>query len=158
MGFKKLFCTVVWACISLQAQIAFAQLKTYQFEQIDSLQKVEERNIVVFIHTDWCKYCQAMKNTSFKNDSIVKLLNTKFYFIDLNAEEQRNINFQKQTFKYKPTGRNTGIHELAEELATIDGKISFPTICVLNPDNEIVLQYDQFLNSKDLQIIFTRLQ
>jgi thioredoxin-related protein len=57
-----------------------AQLKTYQFEEIDSLQIIEKRKIVLFIHTDWCKYCQAMKNTTFKNKDIIDLLNERFYF------------------------------------------------------------------------------
>ncbi len=136
--------------------ITNAQLNTYQFEQINSLQKLEKRNVVVFIHTDWCKYCQAMETTTFKNDSIIKLLNTKFYFIDLNAEVKRNINFQNHLFKYKPTGTNTGIHELAEQLGTIEGKVAYPTICILNSDNEIVFQFNQFINSKNLQAVLAR--
>jgi len=149
---------LVWVCVFAQTQTSFAQIPKYQFEQIDSLQQIEKRNIIVFIHTDWCKYCQTMQNTTFKNDSIIKILNTKFYFIDLNAEEQRNISFQKRTFKYKPTGANTGIHELAERLGTVDGKISYPTICILNSDNEIVFQHNQFINAKDLKTILTQIK
>ena len=74
---------------------SFSQIKIIQFEQIDSLQRIEKRNVAVFIHTDWCKYCQTMQNTTFKNDSIIKVLNNKFYFIDLNAEEKRNVIFNK---------------------------------------------------------------
>jgi thioredoxin-related protein len=156
---KKLwYIIIVWACVLSQAQTSFAQLSTYQFEQIDSLQKVEKRNTVVFIHTDWCKFCQAMQNTTFKNDSIIKLLSEKFYFIDLNAEEHRNISFQGQTLKYIPTGTNTGIHELAEQLATIDNKVAYPTLCILNADKEIVFQYNQFINAKVLHTILTRLK
>lgn len=146
------------ACFSLQAKILFAQIKTVQFEQIDSLQKAEKRPVIIFIHTDWCKYCQSMKNTTFKNDSIIKLLNDKFYFIDFNAEEKRKIIFDGQTFKYKPTGTNTGTHELAEQLATYDKQVSYPTLCFLNTINEIVFQYNQFINYKDLQTILTRLK
>ncbi|NJS16529.1 MAG: DUF255 domain-containing protein, partial [Nostocaceae cyanobacterium CSU_2_110] len=121
---KHLLVIGIWACILMQAQSSFAQIKTIQFEQLDSLQNVEKRTVVVFIHTDWCKYCQAMKNTTFKNDSIINTLNNQFYFIDLNAEEERNINFNHYSFKYKPTGANTGINELAEQLATVDNKVA----------------------------------
>ena len=155
---KYLLAIGFWACMFMQAQNLFAQLKTIQFEQLDSLQKTEKRTVVVFIHTDWCKYCQAMKNTTFKNDSILNTLNTQFYFIDLNAEEKRNINFNNHTFKYKPTGTNTGINELAEHLATVDNKVAYPTLCFLNSRNEIIFHYNQFINSTDLQIILTRLK
>lgn len=148
------FCT----CVFLQAQSLFAQIKTVRFEQIESLQKIEKRNVVVFIHTDWCKYCQTMQNTTFKNDSIIYKLNTQFYFIDLNAEQKENIVFNGRTFKYKPTGTNTGIHELAEQLATVDNQVAYPTLCFLNSNKEIIFQYDQFINSTDLSTLLTRLK
>lgn len=148
---------IAWVCLLMQSQTLFAQIRMCQFEQIDSLQKIEKKNIVVFIHTDWCKYCQKMQNTTFKNESIIKLLNNKFYFIALNGEEKRNITFNKHIFKYKPTGTNTGTHELAEQLGTFDTKISFPTLCVLNADFEIVFQYPQFISTIDLKRILSQL-
>jgi len=33
--------------------------------KVDSLQKVEQRPMIVFIHTNWCKYCQMMAKSSF---------------------------------------------------------------------------------------------
>jgi thioredoxin-related protein len=139
-----------------QPHTSFAQLSSYQFEQIDSLQKIEKRNIVVFIHTDWCKYCQTMKNTTFKNDFIIKMLNDKFYFIEFDAEDQQNITFINQTFKYKPTGINTGANELAYQLGMVNNKLSFPTLCVLNSDNEIIFQYPEYINANDLKAVLTR--
>jgi thioredoxin-related protein len=149
---------LILGSIFLLPNILFSQIRIYEFEQVDSLNKNEKRNIVVFIHTDWCKYCQAMQNTTFKNDSIINKLNNEFYFIELNAEEKRDITFGNHTFKYKPTGANTGIHELAEQLATVENKVSYPTLCFLNFDNEIIFQYNQFINAKDLQIILKRIK
>ncbi len=128
----------------------FAQLNLVEFEQMDSLQKIEQRNTIVFIHTDWCKYCQAMKSKTFKNENVIKLLNEKFYFIDFNAEEKRKIVFNNQEFVFKPNGSNSGIHELGIELGTINKQINYPTLCVLNFKNEIIFQQSSFLNAKDL--------
>jgi thioredoxin-related protein len=135
-----------------------AQPSTYQFEQLDSLQKVEQRTVLVWIHTDWCKYCKAMQNTSFKHRDIVQLLNKHFYLLDLDAEEQRGIRFHGHTFQYKPTGHQTGMHELAEQLGTIEGKISFPSLCFLNEKNEIIYQHSGFLDAKALQKILEELK
>ena len=99
-----------------------------------------------------------MQNTTFKNDSIIYKLNTQFYFIDLNAEQKENIVFNGRTFKYKPTGTNTGIHELAEQLATVDNQVAYPTLCFLNSNKEIIFQYNQFINSTDLSTLLTRLK
>lgn len=156
---SKTIYTLLLIGISFLIPIAsFSQIISYKFEQLGSLQKTEKRNVAVFIHTNWCKYCQTMQNTTLKNDSIIEQLNKKFYFINLNAEQKKDIVFNGHTFKYKPTGINTGIHELAEQLATIDNKVNYPTICFLNANNEIIFQYDQFINSTELDIILKRLK
>jgi thioredoxin-related protein len=135
-----------------------AQLNTYSFEQIDRLQRNVNRKTIVFIHTDWCKYCQAMKNTTFKNKEVIKNLNENFYFITLNAEEKRSITFNSQEFNFKPNGNSSGIHELAYELATIKQQTSYPTICVLNAKNEIVYQQSNYLPPKDFLILLEKLK
>ena len=132
------------------SQSLVAQLKTYRFEQIDSLQLVEKRAVIVFIHTNWCRFCQAMKAKTFKNEQVINQLNQKFYFVDFNAEKQRTIWFNNTVYKFKPFGNNVGLHELALELGTINNQISYPTLCVLNYKNEIVFQYSGFLNAKNL--------
>lgn len=136
----------------------FAQLHLTQFEQIDSLQKIEKRNIIVFIHTDWCKYCKTMQNTTLKNTELITLINNKFYFVDFDAEEKRIIVFNKAVFDFKPTGQNTGVHELALQLGTIDKQISYPALCILNDKYEIIFPFNSFLNAKDFKAVLTTLE
>ncbi len=155
---RILFVHLLLGSVFLLPNSSFSQINTYHFEQVDSLQKKQKRNIVVFIHTDWCKYCKAMQNTTFKNDKIIHILNSEFYFIELNAEEKRDITFGNHTFKYKPTGTNTGSHELANQLAVIDNEVTYPALCFLNFNYEIIFQYNQFITAKDLKIILTRLK
>lgn len=126
---------------------AFSQLRAYSFPEIDSLRKTADKNIVVFIHTDWCRFCQSMKNTTFRDQEVIKLLNEYFWFADLNAEEKQDIVFNSHTFKYKPTGNNTGVHELAEQLGAINGQVSYPSVCILNASCDILFQDDEFLSS-----------
>ena len=152
------FCLLVLFSGSVLLPVkSHAQLKNYQFEQIDSLQNIQKRKIIVFIHTDWCKFCSAMKNTTFKNKEVITLLNNQYYFIDLNAEEKKTIYFQGKNYEFKPTGNQTGINDLVKALATINGAISYPTLCVLNDKNEIVFQHNSFLNSDALLQILNAL-
>jgi thioredoxin-related protein len=141
----------------LTLQQGYAQLKTYQFEQLDSLQKKETRPVAIFIHTDWCRYCAAMQNTTLQNKEVISNLNARFYFIKLNAEEKRNITMLGSTFKYKPTGNNTGIHELAEQLARVNEKVSYPTLCFLNSKYEITFQHSQVMHAADLLTVLNKL-
>lgn len=127
-----------------------AQLSQYSLHELDSLQKIQPKNMVIFIHTDWCRYCQAMRSATFQNEQVTYLLNTNFYFSELNAEDKQQKVFNGTTFKFQPSGVDTGIHELAEQLATVDGKVSFPSLCILNEDYEIIFQFAGFLSSEHM--------
>ena len=152
---KKLFLLIVFFGIT---STGFCQLQNRSFEAIDSLQQIQKRKIIVFIHTDWCQYCQKMKSTTFKNQEIIESLNSDFYFIDLNAEEKQDISFNNQTFKYQPTGNNVGVHELALQLGTMNNQIVYPVLCVLNEKNEIMLQYNNYLSPKDFKLLLEKLK
>lgn len=151
------FMMLTWGFV-LSSQTSFAQLKSHSFEQIDSLQKVEEKPIAVFIHTSWCKYCGLMRNTTLRNKHVIELLNQNYYFIDFDAEDKRAISFRNHSFTYKPTGNNTGVHQLATLLGTVNGSISYPVFCILNTNYEIVFQYNQYLSPQDMQHILAQLK
>ncbi|MBF4492524.1 thioredoxin fold domain-containing protein [Flavobacterium sp. MR2016-29] len=142
----------------LLTSTGFSQLKGISFEEIDSLQQIQKRKIIIFIHTDWCQFCQSMKNTTFKSQEIIEKLNSDFYFLDLNAEEKRDIAFNNQVFKYQPSGNNVGVHELALQLGTLHNQIVYPVLCVLNEKNEIILQYSSYLSPKDFKLLLEKLK
>lgn len=94
-----------------------------------------------------------MENTTFKNKEIIRYLNQNFYFISFNAEDKKEIKFNKNTFKFKPKGTNSGIHELAELLSNQ----TYPTITILNSDYTILTQIESFANAKTLLRIFQKI-
>ena len=136
----------------------FAQLKTYTFEEAEKLSQENSKPFVVFIHTSWCMYCKMMENSTFKNSEIINILNSKFYFIPLDAESKDDILFNNHQFQFIPKGQNTGIHELATALATIDSQVIYPTVTILKSDFLIVFQKHSFLSSKELIIILEKIK
>jgi thioredoxin-related protein len=134
-----------------------AQLKRHTFEEIEQLSKGKPKPIVVFIHTSWCKYCEMMEHSTFKNPAVIKELNDNFYFISFDAETKKDITFNNHTFRFKPTGTTTGIHELATALATIDNQVVYPTLTVLDPDYSILFQRQSYLKTKDLISILEKI-
>lgn len=153
---KKKLAILLLLCCAIPS--GFAQLRSVSFEEINSLQSVEKRKTIVFIQTDWCQFCHAMKSTTFKNESIIKELNNTFYFVDFNAEEKRTVIFNKTTFQFRPTGNNSGTHELAIALGTINKQLNFPVLCVLNSANEIIFQHSGYLKPKELKLILAKLK
>ena len=152
---KKLLLFILFLGIT---STGFCQLKSRTFEDAESLQQIQKRKIIVFIHTDWCQFCQRMKATTFKNQEIIQKLNADFYFIDFNAEEKRDINFNNRIFKYQPSGNNVGVHELALQLGTQNNQIVYPVLCVLNEKNEIIFQYSNYLSPKDFKLLLENLE
>ena len=124
----------------------WAQLKNHTFEEAEAFK--DKKNIVVFLNTSWCKYCKVMENTTFKNKDVIETLNKDFYFISFNAETPEPITYLNHTFKYKKTGKNVGVHELAQALGTYNGTLSYPTTVILNSKQEIIFQYPYVLNHK----------
>ena len=152
---KKLLLFILFLGIT---STGFCQLKSRTFEDAESLQQIQKRKIIIFIHTDWCQFCQRMKATTFKNQEIIQKLNPDFYFIDFNAEEKRDINFNNRIFKYQPSGNNVGVHELALQLGKQNNQIVYPVLCVLNEKNEIIFQYSNYLSPKDFKLLLENLE
>lgn len=152
--YTKLFITMLCVALTLGA---VAQLKQYDFSQVDSLQGTGKKPLVVFIHTDWCNYCAAMKKSTFKNKKVTRKLNDNFYFVALNAEDKKDITFKGRTFKYKPTGTNTGLHELAAQLTSSNAETAYPTLCFLNDQNEIIYLHKNYINAKELTVLLDML-
>lgn len=134
-----------------------AQPHTSSFTELDSLQAVDPKPAVIFIHTNWCRYCEGMQRTTLRNDAIVKRLDSDFYYVSLDAESTADIQFAGHTFRYRPSGTSTGMHELAWQLGQIDGRVSYPTLCVLSPTNEILWQETGFIRAKALERVLEAL-
>ena len=149
---KLLFLFIFFGCFISYTQENKEKevLNIFTFEEVEKLHQQKPKPIFIFLYTDWCKICFGMKKTTFKNKKVIQLLNEKFYFIRLNGEEKKDITFLGKTFTYKPTGANTGIHELADELATLKKRITYPTIVILNTAFKIDAQLIGFYNSKKM--------
>jgi len=154
---KLLFLFIFYGCFTIYAQERKGKevLNIFTFEEVEELHQQIPKPILVFLYTDWCKICFGMKKTTFKDQEVIKLLNDNFYFVKLNAEEKKEITFLGKMFTYKPTGTNTGMHELAAELVTIKKTIRYPTTIILNTVFEIDTQLTGLYNTRKMIDILT---
>jgi thioredoxin-related protein len=130
------------------------ELNLFSFEQVDSLIQVDYKPIVVFLHTDWCKYCHSMKETVFKDPEVINFLNENYYMVSFDAESEDDVSFAGNTFHYIPNGAKNGVHELATQL---DGSLNFPSLCILNGNYELVFQYGGALYKEELMTVIKSL-
>lgn len=153
---KTILIVVLILSFKASAQKKERTLNVFTFAEVEKMHHQKPKPIVIFIYTDWCKICHAMEKTTLQNKEVVQLLNDKFYFIKLNGEETKNITFLGKTFIFKPTGVNTGVHELATQLASVKNKITYPTTTILDTNFKIDAQLLGFYNSKTIVSLSVR--
>lgn len=129
-----------------------AQPRTHSFDSLAILQAIQKRPVFIFIFTDWCRYCQGMEQTTLKNKQVVETLNREYYFLKLNAESRNVIPFNGKHYHFKPTGPNTGEHELMTYLFK-NKAVGYPAMVFLHPDSSQHQVVDQFLSPKALQTL-----
>lgn len=129
--------------------------KTYSqqvsFSELDSLLIAEPKPVMIFIHTDWCRYCLGMQQVTFSDEDVQQLLKEEVYFVSLDAESEEDIVFRNHRFRFQPSGRGTGVHELAYSLGNQNGELSYPTICILSPEYEIDFQFSGFIPARKMK-------
>jgi thioredoxin-related protein len=153
---KTILLLFFFGYFSTNAQSKNRDLQIFTFPEVEKLQQLNPKPVLVFIYTDWCKICHGMKKKTFKNEGIISVLNDHFYFVNLNAEDKNNITFLEKTFVYKPSGTASGMHELAKELGSIEGKIRYPTTTILNSDFEIDIQLSEYVNSNKMSTVLKK--
>ena len=124
------------------------QLQQTPINVLQAIQDSSARPVVVFIQTDWCKYCAAMKQTTLKNGEVIDLLNKEFYFTPINGEMKTPVNWKGNTYNFRPSGNNTGYHELARKLGEINGQLNYPVVVILNEELEIIHQQVGYIAAK----------
>jgi len=125
-------------------------LINYSFEEAFKLQEKEKKPIIVFFHTNWCKYCFAMKKNTFIDKKVIDLLNKHYYFISFDAESKESVNIKGKIFKNK-----SGIHQIVEVLASKNNTISYPSTIIISANNTIDEQIDSFLSAEEISKILT---
>ncbi|MCB0637092.1 MAG: thioredoxin family protein [Lewinella sp.] len=125
----------------------------YSFAQTDTLLLAAPRPLVVFLYADWCRYCQHMEQTTFRQPEVVSLLDSAYYFLPFNGESEAPVFFRDQTYYFQPTGHGQGTHQLAEALGSTRGQVVYPSLIILNEERETVFRYQGFLDGESLAVI-----
>ena len=98
-----------------------------------------------------------MEATTFSNKTVAAYLDRCFYFTKLDAGERSPIRFLNDTFSYRPTGVQTGEHELAARLRHPE-PAAYPALFFLSPGGEPWFRITRFISAPDLIRLLGRLQ
>ena len=103
------------------------------FKQAVLESKQQDKYLFVYFWADWCSYCEQMKETTFKDSSILNQLNSKFKSIKLDVEDKKRFVFWNgDSISYKGFSNELDVQSLptvlfmksTEEGADILGRVS----------------------------------
>ena len=149
VGFRFIPMVLLWIYFPLN-EIYAQKLETQKIEDLPKLQSQERRPVLILLTAEWCTYYQNIELTSFQEEEVVKTLNTHFYTVIFDMESIYPVFLYGQEFKYKSTVLDTGIHEFAELIGTIDGMLSTPTFVVFDNNLRIKYQYNGYLDKTEI--------
>ncbi|MEL6926584.1 MAG: thioredoxin family protein, partial [Bacteroidota bacterium] len=130
----------------LQAQ----QIDWISFEELPARMRDEARPVLIFLKTDWCKFCALQKENTFSDSTVVAQINEHYYALQLNGESQATIRFLNRDYHYEATGTQTGQHQLAAFLGTSNGQLSYPTTVLLSDRMQLLHRVPGFISAAAL--------
>lgn len=146
----KLLAVLMTALMLSSAVPLQAQVRPLDFSELADSLKNDRKPVLLLISTDWCVYCRMQKFQIQRNRQFQKK-RTDFYYAELNAETREPLEFNGKTYRYRPGGESSGVHELAVALGRHNGTLAYPTWVVIDRHLRVVYRYSGVLNRKELQ-------
>lgn len=111
----------------------------------------EPRMIFVDVYTDWCGWCRRMTNETFAHPIIAEILNTHFYPVKLNAEQEDPIVFRGVTYENENIGQRRATHNFA--IALLQGRMSYPSVVFFDDNLQLITAIPGFRPPKNMEAV-----
>ncbi|HBH05009.1 MAG TPA: thioredoxin [Flavobacteriales bacterium] len=102
----------------------------YTWEDAVELQKESPRKIFIDIYTSWCGWCKKMNASTFKDSTVVSVMNKYYYAVKFDAEQKDTLMFDGHAFVNVNPASSKGTHTFASTL--LNNNMSYPSYVILN--------------------------
>lgn len=117
---------------------AVANWKT--FDEAARLAQKEQKEILIDVYTDWCSWCKKMDADVYANADVVKVLESRFIAVKLNAESSKRIHFN-------------GAQVSEAEFARAAGVTGYPTTIFLDPSSRPITSVPGYIPAEKFRTI-----
>ncbi len=142
----------IWI-IGLWSLVSIAQIKTTTFAEIEQLMEQQPRPLLVFFYTDWCSYCELMKQKTFTDPKIIQELNENYYVIFFDGESKEVVKWDNRNWGFRKRGLKSGTHQLVLYFAEQRGTVTYPTTVFLDSKFQKMYQHNSYLKASELHAI-----
>lgn len=127
-----------------------AEIQWMSFEEAIKKNKTNPKKVFVDVYTVSCGWCKKMDYHTFTDPTIVAYMNANYYAVKFDAEQRESITLKDREFKFIPNRRG-GYHELAAAL--LKGRLSYPTVVVLDEELKMLTAMPGFRNPPELDMM-----
>ncbi|MEA2042403.1 MAG: hypothetical protein U9N85_07605 [Bacteroidota bacterium] len=120
------------------------------FNEAAKKQSVDNKPLVVFIHTQRYYTCNLFEKMVLKNGVIADLLNNKYHPVKMNAAAQKDIEFMGKVFKSNGPGAP---HQLT--YALLKKSFVFPAVLVIDNKNQLAAELHAYMNTVQFESIMS---
>jgi thioredoxin-related protein len=118
-----------------------------RFSQLKDSMALHPRPVIVSLTASWCSYCHLQAAQFRSNDSLRTLLQRRFYWVQLDAEDKTNIEWNGTVYRY---AAGEEVHGLATALVGNNREISYPGTIVLNKNYQPVFVHGGLIKANEL--------
>lgn len=86
-----------------------SQLTWYGFNEGMQKAKIENKQVLVDVYTEWCSWCKVMDEKTYTDPEVVKCLNEKFVLIRLNPEKDGPVMFGGKSYNADHFAQGIGV-------------------------------------------------
>ncbi len=65
------------------------KINWHKYKEGMELGKNDRKKVFLYFYTDWCGYCKDMEKVTFKDRSVIDLLNSSFIPVRVNADKEK---------------------------------------------------------------------
>lgn len=128
------------------------QINWLTFEQLEDSLTVKPKKVFINFYADWCAYCKKMDDAAFKNKEVIKLLNSNFYAVKMDAESKDSITFDGKVFTNKEIGKKRNpTHQIPLLLGKRkDKNFTLPLTLLLDKNFNILERNFNYISPKEM--------
>lgn len=109
---------------------------------------VPPKKMFIDFYTDWCGWCKRMDATTFKDPSVVQIMNQYFYPVKFDAERSDSIVFNGHTFVNPNPGKSRSTHQFAASI--LDYQLSYPSYVLMDENLSRTTIYKGYMQPDDV--------